>query len=163
MIKFLTKKKINIFFEILILYFKFQRFHISKNRIISKYFRLKIKRLKFHSLSIHTFDKTQSQVVDVQNGDSIRDIGLQCAGQEHESMLRTVVISRYIGGNNLHEECTKSKTIDEEANNPCCLTLYDMACKMAAVVDPLNIQEIASPVPFTASILIYRNSSDCFY
>lgn len=78
-------------------------------------------------------------------------------------MLRTVVISRYIGGNNLHEEYTKSKTIDEEANNPCCLTLYDMACKMAAVVDPLNIQEIASPVPFTASILIYRNSSDCFY
>lgn len=76
-------------------------------------------------------------------------------------MLRTVVISRYIGGNNLHEECTKSKTIDEEANNPCCLTLYDMACKMAGVVDPLNIQEIANPVPFT--ILIYRNSSDCFY
>lgn len=85
MIKFLTKKKINIFFEILILYFKFQRFHISKNRIISKYFRLKIKRLKFHSLSIHTFDETQSQVVDVQNGDSIRDIGPQCAGQEQHT------------------------------------------------------------------------------
>lgn len=83
MIKFLTKKKNKYFLRDLIVYFKFQRFHISKNRIISKYFRLKIKRLKFHSLSIHTFDETQSQVVDVQNGDSIRDIGPQCAGQEH--------------------------------------------------------------------------------
>lgn len=41
---------------------------------------------------------------------------------------------------------TKSKTIYiyiyEEANNPRCLMLYDMACKMAGVVDALNIQEI---------------------
>lgn len=32
--------------------------------------------------------------------------------------------------------------IYEEANNPRCLMLYDMACKMAGVVDALNIQEI---------------------
>ena len=158
MIKFLTKKEINIFIFFEILYFKFQRFHISKNRIISKYFRLKIKRLKFHSLSIHTFDETQSQVVDVQNGDSIRDIGPQCAGQEHTNQCYEP--SSYLDIS-AATTCTKSKTIDEEANNPCCLTLYDMACKMAGVVDPLNIQEVASPVPFT--ILIYHNSSDCFY
>lgn len=68
----------------------------------------------------------------LQNGDSIRDIGPQCAGQEHEQRTNQCYTStnrRHISiyrRHNSHEEYTKSKTIDEEANNPCCLMLYDM-------------------------------------